>query len=655
MPTVYISDLRGGRNGIDAIIDPEFPMDQAAEVYNVDFRLCPTGAKRNGSTALSTSGGTAFSGTMGSLIRHMPAGDEAAAELWGIDNAFLVKRLAGGATWANVTMADAINAHPYEVKGVSFNGKLFLFYNSAQDRSHVWDGSTVRRMGLAAATAAPTVANQGAGTYAAVARYYRVVFWEVSGSSIVRVSEGSPVSTVFTPSGIGASARVTRPTAPGEGETHWIVEGSSDGTTFYQLNGTIASAVAIATTTYDDTSTVASYSSNTISPSTGTNSVPTSMKFGITDGNRLIMAGSFEGGKGSRIYFTRVLGSTNRGDDEALPTLTASNNYIDINEKDGGSITSLAGPMNSLIYAFKYRQIWKLVGTGDITTPYIAKKVSNVVGAISDKAVILAEDALGNPAIYFLSSRGPYRLGVNGLEYLGRDIEDYWYGLKGKSKINLASTINPHGQYYMDAGQIWWWIGIGNINGTNLRLRLDIKSAIRRDRFGVRGGWAVDEGANAGDALCSVMFSNTVGASMSYDLKPYMGFDGATILKGDSGTTDNGTTFQSYVKTRSLIQIDGVGKRYQVREAAVIADAATGVTLECKIIRDYGAEERSSTILLTADGSEDHIHKRWTDAELSDGGVFQIQYGDVSAVDAEWETNMLMVNIEPIGDLVAGS
>lgn len=103
--------------------------------------------------------------------------------------------------------------------------------------------------------AAATVANTGAGAYAATLRYYKVQWYTVAAGVVTAQSElGAVVS--FTPSGTGTAARVTRPGITSTAITHWQVYGSANGTTFVA----ISSQIAIATTTYDDSVAPGSYS-----------------------------------------------------------------------------------------------------------------------------------------------------------------------------------------------------------------------------------------------------------------------------------------------------------------------------------------------------------------------------------------------------------
>jgi hypothetical protein len=232
---IVVDDLRGGRNDTDAPMS--LPLNQATEFLNCDWKDTQFGRKRGGATAVSQTGGTAFSSGLQTIERHVPGAAETAAELWGIDGAAtpIWKRLTGGTTWADVTVDDAVSTRPQDIVGTALNGKRFFAYDSSVDRLHVYDPSLssprVRRVGFATPGAAPTTANGGAGAYPAVLRYYRVRWIQTSGTRLIRRSEPS-ASDDFTPSGTDGHVVVTRPTAASEGETHWEVEVSTDNSTW---------------------------------------------------------------------------------------------------------------------------------------------------------------------------------------------------------------------------------------------------------------------------------------------------------------------------------------------------------------------------------------------------------------------------------------
>src|SRR4029434_3842198 len=123
--------------------------------------------------------------------------NEGVEETWAAANNNGVAALARkvNSVWAPVPFSDTPNAaNLLFMVGVGMNGKFFLAYDSDVNRLHVWDGSTVRRVGLAPAgtpTAPPT---GGVGT--TITRSYRQRNVVMTGAVVVRRSEPSGVSTV---------------------------------------------------------------------------------------------------------------------------------------------------------------------------------------------------------------------------------------------------------------------------------------------------------------------------------------------------------------------------------------------------------------------------------------------------------------------------
>src|SRR3990167_10078421 len=234
------------------------PKDQFKEAINVDLYRVDFARKRGGSDAVfASTTGEAFTGVLSAQFRHVPGADPTAAELWEIDDAAtpVVQRLTGGTVWATITLVDEIATKPWEVSFATLNSKLFIAYDSAENRLHVYTAAAakVRRAGLAT-PAAPTAANTGAGAYAATARYYRVVYAVLSESTILYRSELS-ASVTFTPSGTGTHARVTKPASISEDETHWLLFGSFDDEIYHLIATTV-----VGTTTYDDNGDPLTYS-----------------------------------------------------------------------------------------------------------------------------------------------------------------------------------------------------------------------------------------------------------------------------------------------------------------------------------------------------------------------------------------------------------
>lgn len=627
-----VDDLRGGRNGYDApwaIKDTE-----CVDAVNVDFYKSRMGNKRSGMFAPTTTG-TTRTGTTSSLFRHVPSTDETLAELWAVDDAAtpIIERLAAGTVWSAPTLKDAPTGNGWDFTAASINGKLMLAYKSAQGRLHCWDGSTVRRTGLPT-PAAPAITNTGSGTYAAVIRYYRVRWTVQSGGVTIRRSEPSTYAG-FTPSATGTAARVTQPAVASEGETHWEVEVSTDSFTFYLL-----SAVVIGTTTYDDSAATTTYSAGTLSDVTGKYTLQKSYKFIAADQNRLLGFGSHTTtDKQGRIEISAVIGSSNVGDEERVDTTI--NSYIDLDENDSGVATGLAGPVFGAYFAFKDRQTWQLTATGVTTQPYRQEAISKSIGAISHHAICRGEDKNGNSALYWMSHRGPYRWSINGLEYIGRNVEDY-VNPGGTATINLAATKSvARAVYHADKRQVWMWWATGSSNDCNNCFFFDVQT----------NGWSrVPSGDLLANVRCATLFANTLGASMSRDLKPYVGQTGGTvrIWKGDTGTDDNGTTFQAYVITKA-IEPGGPGFAGSVGDSLLLAKAGSGVTITDTVTADYGVQTQTGTAVLTLtadEGSATRVTRRIEGSALNGVSFVQHQIGDAAAVSNGWTLDRLII---PLG------
>ena len=639
--TLPITDCRGGRNDSDP--PQSLPDDQCIEALNVDWWEGTVANKRQGSTALSTtfSSGGPFTAAISSLIRHVPGSDETAAELWAFDNAAtsVVGRLAASTQFVAPTMVDALDANAaLAVVGASLNGKLFLAYNSALNRLHVWDpaNSAVRRVGLATPDP-PTVATQG-GSGLSFTRYYRIRTVDISGSDTRRRSEASTsVSITITDD---AGVTVTRPTlVANEYETHWEAEYADASTGPWYRAGQIATG----TTTYSDTA--ATISTTNLSASTGINRPPPSPRFIVATDNRLVMAGSYETSgsyvvpKDTRVWWTPVLGSNDIGDDERIVVTDSAalgTAYLDVE----AAVTGL-GLLGSTVYVFSYRRIWILELTGQSTAPFRRFSLdTGGIGCIHHKTIVQAEDENGTPCLYFISHRGPYRIGPNGLQYLNGDNETLW------STVNLAATgVVAHGIYHSDKHQIWWWICTGSSNNADTKIVFDTKLGQTTAGDAVRKGWAKHTGASA-VARCAVMFANTVGATMSRDLKPYIGqVDAAnTIWKCDSTATDDaGTTFQAYVDTK---EYGTLGMNHGIRDGVLVGQAASGVPVVVTAISDFGFNsDAAATATLTAVGAETRVQKRLEGLQTAGVGTFRLRIGDSGAISNQWTVDGIVLNV----------
>ena len=632
-----IADFTGGRNAAD---DPLSLADnQVVQMRNGDTYRTRVFRKRGGAAAPSI--GNVFTGVISSLIAHFPSNNPAAAELWGADDAStpIIGRMAAASTFAAPTLKDnpASGAGP-KVRGVSYNGKLFLCYDSAVDRGHVYDPTlgapSVRRIGIAT-SAAPTAADDGgAGTYAATIRYYRVRHRIKNGTIVVAQSEPS-ASVSFTPNGNDTGVTVTKPTAPGESETHWVVEGASDDITFYEL-----AEVAIATSTYLDQETVSSYSSNDLSPVLGSYTAPKSHKYVIAAFNRALWMGCWEAGASnfqSSVYYTPAKGTSDKADDERVPDTLYTRYRLDLGEGTGGDGTGLVGPMYGAVWVFKYNAIKKMIPTGLASPVWEVIDVSTTRGTLDQECIAVGEDAEGRPAIYFLDPQiGPMIVGPVPPTEIGDGVRDQW------DAVNLAATTKAGWVLdYPAKDEVWFAWATGSNNDPNM---LGIYNK-------VTGAWSVlDTGGKIRLSRCAVLFARTLGTTMSRDKVPYTGYLSAnnTLLRCDTtDTDDDATTFQALVKTRPFNFNNG--QPFRATLLQVIAKPASGVTLTVTIDADFGRETKAVSIDLTASASEASATRvvRTIEIDLANMTWLQIQVGDAAAVANTWQIERMYVAAIP--------
>lgn len=641
---VIFTGIRGRDGSTSGHIS--IPPYKAKECLNVDFYRADFARKRGGASDVlaETTGGDTASVTS-ALMRHVPGADETAAELWQITGAAtpIIQRLAGSAAWAEIDPAAVITARPQDAWGVTFNGKLYLFAETASDRMQVYNPELnptgLSFVGLSAPAAAPTVLDTGSGSYAAVERFYRVREVVQIGDNTVKMSEASD-AVAFTPAGTGSAAEITKPADMGEGATHWRLEEASAAIGPWWIIAT----TSVGTDTYDDSADVEDISSNDLTDVDGSFVVPSSFKYGIADGARLLLAGSYHDTLDpSSVYFTEVLGTTSAVfyDDEYVP----ASNRIPLDPKDGGALTGFGGPFENFMVAFKQRQIWRLHPTGIEEDPYRRKSVSKVVGSIRQHAVVMAEDESGLPTLYFLTHLGPYRYNLaRGLQKCVWDVKDIW------DTVNLdATTVTAHGVYHSDMHQIWWWVATGAANEPDTKLVFDTRLGRVMEAGDVRDGWCIHDGASA-SARCSVMFSDTVGASMSRDLKPYIGQHGGNgrLWKCDTADeTDVENAFQGLVTfpDRHAGGLDHACVMHTPLLLGAAGDADVAVTMTA----NYGALPTvTGTVSMAAAGEETRVLKPVEDCELGDADVFAIAVavGDASAVASAWTLDALIVPTE---------
>lgn len=624
---------------------------QASEALNVHFYEGGLCVKRGGAATAGTL--TGMSGINALFGGYVPGQVETARELFLVDDSATntIRRMAASSTVsAALTLASAINtSNDKHFSWAQINGKLYIAYDSAVNRLHVYDPgystTDVRFSGLKK-PAAPTTATMG-GSGNTFTRYHKVAYTEQRSSVTVRRSELSDADSLSITDDAGIT--VTKPAAISEGETHWEVYAADALAGPYYLIAT----VAVGTGTYDDTA--ATIDTTTAEPVVGANTPWPSVKFVYSDGSRLYGFGVWETSAGDShtprdgtLYFSSVLDSSAIHDDERVSNTIDEINRIAVSRNAGGIDRGLNG-LGNTVYAFQSIGIYSFQPTGDDNVPLRRIVVSKELGALNNQSIVQAIDEAGRPALYFLDPElGPYRITREGLQWVGKDVADIW------ATVNRAATnVVAHGVYYPRKYQIWWWLATGASNDPDTIIVYDCSlGQFVNARDGVRGGWVKWTGDLAA-CRCSTLMSNTLGATMSRDLKPYAGrASGTTLLKGDTGTDDNGTTFQAYLESRAF-DIAPLYANKAILTTFVAADTAS-VGFRQTLIRNMGDDtNRTSDIVFNAisDGAlETEVLKKCEDAALTGAWAFQVRLGDSGATADSWSLNRWLAQVEIQGD-----
>lgn len=623
-----ITDLRGGRNGVDSplLLEP----DQCVEAINVDWFLGLIGRKRKGAAFVS---GIPSSTEIMSLARHIEK-EERDNELWAFEGADGdVRRLAAGA-WTSLTLpnADATAGEGFvTVVAVSFNGKLFLAYPNHDGRLHVWDGTSIRPVGIGApgtggtppAISVVAIAGTGFTGY----RGYHVMYTRQESGVTVRRGDWSSTVRSLTLNNQGGWL-VTRGALLNQGETHWELYGSSvtgvagnDPGPYYLI-----ATIPIATTSYSDLTKPANFPGVLpLAPLIGSYQVPPDCRYLLVDEARMIMAGrwdyytnlgyGFPAQQASRVWWTPVISDASGvGNDERLNWTLENLPFIDFDPGDGGEVRGVGGPLFDSPHVFKYDRIYKMVRTGVAGAPYRPVTITKRCGAIRHQTIVTAEDEAGHECLYFLSKRGPYRIGQNGLQYCGRDIEDIWATVD----LALAGHVakGAHGIYHADLHQVWWWINTSkSVSGApDLKIVFDVKQGRFTEVGGVRRGWCQHQGRSS-YAWCSVMYSKSFATDLgdkgnSLSLRPYIGSadeiaPSATsrLWVCDFGMQDLGTPNRTLIRTRVELPGGSVATHGGVIEGHLVGwgipyESHDPGTFEIQVatIRDFGQERREATI-----------------------------------------------------------
>ena len=642
MPDLTILSLRGGMNNTDPAIG--LPEDQCVLAQNVEFVDSMLGERRRGTSALTLPAFLSGKDRIPFAFRHLPTDDETASELWllgvtGTSTAALGRKTSSWQTEVTISDTPTLTGFSqYRWAAVSLHGNLFLAYDSNVDRLHVWDGTSMRRVGLAE-PAAPTAANDGGvGTFAGE-RFYRVRYTVQASGVTLRRSEPSD-HVAITPNGNDTGIVVTKPATISEGETHWELEAS------FTLDGDyyVIATTVVGTTTYTDTTAYTTgYAGRglTLSEDTGDYALIPSARYLVADEDRLVWAGSWESAAyASRVGWTPVYRASGVGNDERFETDTDP--FKDLDTYEGGPITGLSAPTLGVIWAFKSKAIFKLSRTNNRASAYKASKFSSKVGAIHG-SVVPGVDPTGSPCVYFIDpEQGPCRIGQTGITRCGEDIRKTWETLNVDATKVVCTSL-----FFPTTKQVWWAIAVDS--GTAPTTMLVLHTQHSRDYAdGVRKGWALWTGTIA-KALSMCLFADNIedNAARSLTLVPVIGLEGLGLAhRCYTGTTDNTVAYAATITTkpywmRSLLQ------RFQVRAAALCAKAVTSAAITVTCIRDFGAETTATvTGVDLADATATDVIELLDNLKGSELRVAQFQFTDVASPLARWELNRLDVQEE---------
>lgn len=658
-----LASLRGGIDDTTPLI--ALAPDACTVAENVEFVHSMLGERRKGCVpiTLPASFGAANLQQVSWMYRHLPVNDQGQAELWALaqSQTLNVSQLSRRQTaaWQDISPDDAIDVsgtNGHRLSAQSLHGKLFLAYNNqaALDRLHVFDGTFLRRTGLAQPSA-PTAGNTGAGAYAAVLRYYRVRYIILDGSNKIQARSEPSTSISFTPSGSGTGVLITKPASITEHETHWEIEASTDNVNFYRL-----SQVVVGTTTYTDSAATTTYSSNPLSATIGDYTLIPSGKFLSVDADRLLIAGSWtNSNEASRVRWTPVLADPGDANDERLALSTSP--FLDLDGFEGGDITGMSRAVNGYIYVFKQSHIYQLQRTGIRSNAYEAIPITKARGALLGSLVEAIQQD-GQPALYFLDPNvGPCRLGSNGLQWCGRDLQQTW------KRVNVNAKVPCHGVYYNLNRQLHFWIAVDGSDYPNFKIVLHVNEMRDTEEGGRRGWVTVSKGSRIATAHCSCMFSDNIDSTTDprdFTLVPLIGKELWTVggnniiqyiqrcdtggLDADS-TGDTASKYFATVKTKPFA-LAGLFNQIEVKAGALLLQSSSSPTGQVLVqaIRDLGKETKQVAAQFYTTGSESHVVAQLNDLNFSEIYALQLALGDLDTSvtpPTSWYLDMLQLKL----------
>jgi hypothetical protein len=624
---LIIKTLRGGQNDTDP--PTELQDDEVVLAENVEFFYSALGERRLGCGPLTiTSSHLDDEDLMVYLTQWAFDNDILDQQIFAVSatpgtSATVAVRTNG--VWDEIdgaNLTDALNTSVpaiYQIDTEALNQKLFVAYRSAVDRLHVWDGTNLRRTGLAEPNP-PTVADTAvAGSYTGT-RYFRVCVARLSGTTVISRSEPSTTVT-FVPNGSFNGAVITQPAVlPGEGETHWIIEASTDNSIFYDIE-----TLLIATTTYTDTTAFADgyEDQGPESPQIGDFDLIPSFKFLAVDGDRLVMGGHYtDQTLMSTIAWTPVQNDPGGSNDERLPLDVDNTKNLD--NTSGGPLTGICSSDFGTWYAFKFQAIYRMMRTGDGTDAYDVICMSKTRGAV-EGSIFPGYTEDGSSCIYFLDPfMGPSRVGSFGIQTI--------VGLRGTwGRVNLqASGRVACGCFYPYKQQAHWWVAVDGNDRPNFKIINQVSELRPMGGDAVGRGWSTATGTIT-EAACVSIITEVVSIDgvSSISQRPFVGLvEPNFIQRCDTEDEDAGDPYVATILTRPYIMA-GQLNQFGAMVASILAEANSTYQLDIAFIRDFGKETNEVTsISLAPTGSETEVFKLLDDLRMSEARSIQIRIMD---------------------------
>jgi hypothetical protein len=636
---IEMMNLRGGMNDTDP--QPALPDNQVPLAMNVEWFQSTFGERRAGCEELSLSGTTLTNMTAAVFgVEWFPTNSVFDPELvvifaepGGSHAPIAYKRLgsvSGSPAWTSITIPSGsaiLETQPdiYQIRAQSLNGFLFLAYNSGHDRLHYYDNSTWQVTGLAE-PGVPSLGSSGSGSMVGT-RYYRYRVAQLSGSTIVRLSEPSDSASI-TPTGKD-TVTITQGTLPNEGETHWIIEGSDDDSDFYEL-----ATVAIGTTTYDDHTVdpTSFQDAGELSAAIGAYLTQPSFRFLANDGDRLLGAGNWNDlSLASTVYWSPASEDPGVANSQRQPIVTTGGTDIvtslSLDNYAGGPLTGISNAVNGNWYAFKWQRIYMLSRTQDFAQAYTAITLSTQRGAIPG-SIFQGADEAGQPCIYFLDPTfGPSRIGTGGVMTM-EGLRNTW------QRVNLeANHVIATGLFYNYKRQAHWWLAADGADEPNLKFVNQTSNTQWQGTAAVTGGWSLADGTIT-EALYVTTYTEWViegDGSITLSQRPFIfGTDGDSprIARCDAGDTDMGDEYESVILTKPYIQA-GLLNWWGAMAAGLLATASEGHSIKVRIIRDFGLETSEAIeVDLSPEEDETYVFRLMDQMKMSHAHSIQIRISD---------------------------